>query len=117
MARRSHMISEADRERDRKASAARRRRAAGREVSRAEPMDLRQAFEDIIFSPLPDARSFFTTAGLAWMLDRTSSDRLWPTFRDHYTSGGEVDVERIAADLAIWPPIASRVAQIQQCRA
>jgi hypothetical protein len=118
MARRSHRISEQQRERDRLRSAGRR---SGEAAVEAEPEGadaLFAAFEDILFSPDDEARSFFRVAGISWMLGKAvPPEMFWPTFRDHYTKDGSIDTARFAADFAIWPPIASRVLQIQQGRA
>jgi len=39
--------------------------------------------------------------------------KVWDVFRDHYTRGGRIDIEKVATDLATWGPIASRVVEIQ----
>lgn len=118
MARRSHMISEPrnarQRERDRIRSATRRAGPVGAEPEGAE--ELSEALADILASRNDEARSFFETAGIGWMLDKVPPEHFRGAFRDHYTTEGRIDRDRFTADLAIWPPIASRVAQIQQGR-
>jgi hypothetical protein len=37
----------------------------------------------------------------------------WPSFLAHYTTGRKVDEERVANDLASFPPVVKRVAEIR----
>lgn len=113
------MISDSGkREKERRRGQARRTNAKGGEVdeirSDAEAR-LHLALSDILDYPNDDARSFFKTAGIMHILEG-SPDRVWPAFRDHYTTDGAIDDARFATDFAMWPPIASRIVELQMQR-
>lgn len=118
MAERSHKISEAQREAKRVSQAARRAGDgySGAEASEAEA-GLKEAMAGILASPRHDVLSFLDVAGLSGLLDRVPPERFWPEFRRHYTAtDGSIDERRFAQDLAIWPPMASRVAELRAGR-
>jgi hypothetical protein len=41
------------------------------------------------------------------------ADRWWPTFLEHYTTRDGIDEDQAWRDLATWPPIASRIVELQ----
>lgn len=69
-------------------------------------------FEDLVMGD-GDAGivSFCRHAGID--LRDVPAAQWWPAFRGFYVSRGAVDENRVAADLATWPPIASRVIELQ----
>lgn len=118
MAERSHKISERGREIKRVSQAAR-RAGLGHNSGAASEAEgrLHSALVDILASPPADVRSFLAVAGIGGLLERVTPERFWPAFRQHYTTEtGEVDEARLAADLSIWPPVASRVAELRAGR-
>ncbi|SEP10115.1 hypothetical protein SAMN02799625_04680 [Methylobacterium sp. UNC300MFChir4.1] len=78
---------------------------------------LHSALVGILACSPADVRSFLAVAGIGDLLERVPAERFWATFRQHYsTEAGEVDEARFAADLSIWPPVASRVAELRAGR-
>jgi hypothetical protein len=80
---------------------------------------LRGAFEELLFEQNPQLglRSFWKHAIHAVALDSLTPEGVWPMFLANYLSredaNGRVDETRFAHDLATWPPIARRVAEIR----
>jgi hypothetical protein len=80
--------------------------------------NLREAFEGLLFEQNPQLglRSFWKHAIQGAALDRLSPEVVWPIFLANYLShdrGCRVDESRFAHDLATWPPIVRRIAEIR----
>jgi hypothetical protein len=80
---------------------------------------LESLFTDLVSDPGPEginafcrhARIELSTEG------KDAADRWWPTFLANYLTGaGTVDEERVASDLATFPPIAARIAELRRER-
>lgn len=70
---------------------------------------MRSWFEDFVNDG--DLLSFTDHAGIR--VRDIPPAKVWDVFRDHYTRGGTINVEKFATDLATWGPIASRIVEVQ----
>jgi hypothetical protein len=81
--------------------------------------NLRGVFEELLFEQNPELglRSFWTHAIRGAAFESLTAESIWPMFLANYLSrdhaNSRVDEARVAHDLATWPPIVRRVAEIR----
>jgi hypothetical protein len=65
-------------------------------------------FEEFVIDG--DLLSFTDHAGID--LQDVPAERVWDTFKAHYTRNGRIDMDHFLKDFSTWAPIASRVVEL-----
>lgn len=72
---------------------------------------LRDAFDDLVLDRSETGLiPFCNHAGINVP---ASADLMWPSFMGHYRQRRKIDIDRFCRDLASFPPIVARVAEIR----